>query len=273
MATYAIGDLQGCYNELMQLLEQINFNDQDQLWFTGDLVNRGPGSLQCLRFVKSLGDRAVCVLGNHDLHLLALHNGSGKKANSTLEPILAAPDRDELMHWLQHRPLLHDDKSLGYVMTHAGIPHIWSLKTARNLAAELEAVLQSDRAERFFANMYGNQPDLWQDDLKGPARLRCITNYLTRMRFITTEGRLEFSASGRPEEAPNGFRPWFELPPAKPLKRIQLYGHWAALGHHRNERSISLDTGCVWGNALSALRLDDGQLFSQPCTDHPTPGD
>lgn len=224
-------------------------------------------------FCQSLGARAVCVLGNHDLHLLALHHGIGKKVHPTLAPILAAPDRDELMHWLQRRPLLHDDKTLGYVMTHAGIPHIWSLKTARKLAAELESVLQSDRAERFFANMYGNQPDRWQDDLKGQERLRAITNYLTRMRFITAEGQLEFSASGPPEEAPDGFHPWFELPPAKPLKRIQLHGHWAALGHHRNTHVISLDTGCIWGNSLSALRLEDGILFSQPCPAYQSTGD
>jgi bis(5'-nucleosyl)-tetraphosphatase (symmetrical) len=273
MATYAIGDLQGCHAELMQLLEQIGFNDQDQLWFTGDLVNRGPDSLQCLRFVKNLGERAVSVLGNHDLHLLALHHGGSKKVHPTLAPILQAPDRDELMHWLQQRPLLHDDKALGYVMTHAGIPHIWSLKTARALAAELEQVLRSNQAGAFFAAMYGNKPDLWQDDLKGQARLRAITNYFTRMRFITPQGRLEFTASGSPQDAPKGFMPWFELTPLKPLNRIQLFGHWAALGHHRNERVISLDTGCVWGNALSALRLDDGVLFSHPCSAYQTPGD
>lgn len=265
MATYAIGDLQGCYDELMQLLEQIGFSDQDRLWFTGDLVNRGPASLQCLRFVKSLDERAISVLGNHDLHLLALHHNNSPKVHPTLSPILAAPDRDELLHWLQQRPLLHDDKALGYVMTHAGIPHIWSLKKARSLAAELEAVLRGHHAQRFFSQMYGNQPDLWQDNLKGQARLRAITNYFTRMRFITPEGRLEFNAKGSPDQAPDGFYPWFELTPEKPFKRIQLSGHWAALGYHRNERAISLDTGCVWGNALSALRLEDGVLFSQPC--------
>jgi len=273
MATYAIGDLQGCHDELMQLLAQIDFNDRDRLWFTGDLVNRGPASLQCLRFVKSLGDRAVCVLGNHDLHLLALHHGCARKVHPSLEPILAAPDRDELIHWLQWRPLLHDDKARGYVMTHAGIPHIWSLKTARTLAAELEAVLRSDRAGHFFAAMYGDRPDLWRDELEGGERLRAISNYLTRMRFITPQGRLEFTASGPPEQAPAGFHPWFELPPRKPLNRIQLFGHWAALGHHRDERTISLDTGCVWGNALSALRLEDRRLFSHPCTNHPKPGE
>lgn len=273
MATYALGDLQGCYRELMQLLEQIGFSDSDHLWFTGDLVNRGPDSLECLRFVKRLGARAVTVLGNHDLHLLALHHSGSRKVHPTLTPVFSAPDRDELLHWLQQQPLLHDDKALGYVMTHAGIPHIWSLKTARALAAELEAVLRGEKASRFFDGMYGNQPDLWRDDLKGQERLRAITNYLTRMRFITPQGRLEFSASGAPDNAPAGFFPWFELSPSKPFKRIQLSGHWAALGHHRNERMISLDTGCVWGNALSALRLDDGLLFSQPCTAYQTPGD
>jgi len=273
MATYAIGDLQGCHNELMQLLERIYFNAHDQLWFTGDLVNRGPGSLECLRFVKNLGDRAISVLGNHDLHLLALHHGNNRKVHPTLAPILSAPDRDELMQWLQHRPLLHDDKALGYVMTHAGIPPIWSLKTARRLASELEEVLRGPKARGFFAAMYGNEPDLWSDELKGMDRLRCITNYLTRMRFITSEGRLEFSSNGPPHEAPAGFHPWFELPPAKPLKRVQLFGHWAALGFQRSRHAISLDTGCIWGNSLSAMRLEDGTLFSQPCPAYQSIGD
>ncbi|MBV0934485.1 symmetrical bis(5'-nucleosyl)-tetraphosphatase [Marinobacterium weihaiense] len=270
MATYAIGDIQGCYDELMQLLDRIGFSDEDRLWLTGDLVNRGPRSLDTLRFVRQLGDRACTVLGNHDLHLLALHHGRDRKLNATLAPILQAPDRDELMAWLQSRPLLHDDKALGYVMTHAGIPHIWSLKDARQYAQELEQVLRSDEACDFFTHMYGNHPDRWRDDLRGLDRLRAITNYFTRMRFITRGGTLEFKGNGHPDAAPKGFAPWFEQPRVKPLKRHQLFGHWAAFGFNCLPGITALDSGCVWGNALTALRLEDGSHFSLPCPATPT---
>lgn len=273
MATYAIGDLQGCYAELMQLLEQIGFGNGDQLWLTGDLVNRGPRSLDSLRFVKGLGNAAITVLGNHDLHLLALHHGNSRKPSPTLAPILDAPDRQELMDWLQSRPLLHDDKSLGHVMTHAGIPHIWSLKQACQYAYELEQVLQSEQAGAFFTQMYGNQPDRWHNDLTGPCRLRAITNYFTRMRFIKVDGTLEFKTNGDPSAAPEGFRPWFEQPRSKAMKRHQLFGHWAALGFNQLPGVTALDSGCVWGNALTAVRLEDGSWFSQPCPGNRTPGE
>lgn len=269
MATYAIGDIQGCYEELMQLLNKINFSDDDRLWFAGDLVNRGPKSLEVIRFVKGLGKRASTVLGNHDLHLLAVYYGmaSGKRKD-TLSPILDAPDCDELLHWLQHQPLLVDDKQLGYVMTHAGIPHVWTLKQARSYAAEVEQVLRGTLADEYFSHMYGNQPDTWRDSVKGWERLRLITNYLTRMRFISTAGKLDFSANGGLETQPDGYHPWYEVPREKQIKRTQLFGHWAALGSTGKPGVIALDTGCVWGNCLTALRLEDGELFSCDCPGH-----
>ena len=273
MATYVIGDLQGCYDELLQLLDQIGFNQDDRLWLTGDLVNRGPRSLETLRFVHSLGEQAVTVLGNHDLHLLALAAGVDRKTHPTLEPILQAPDREELLDWLRHQPLLHDDKALGHVMTHAGIPHIWSLKQARALSAELEQVLQGPDCYAFLHQMYGDQPDCWQDDLSGMDRWRAITNYFTRMRFITESGRLEFKGNGAPETAPEGFAPWYRQPRLVPLKRIQLFGHWAALGFHREHQVVALDSGCVWGNTLTAYRLEDACVFTQACQPTKTAGD
>ncbi|WP_188750885.1 symmetrical bis(5'-nucleosyl)-tetraphosphatase [Marinobacterium zhoushanense] len=269
MATYAVGDIQGCYDEFITLLDKIGFNDDDQLWIAGDLVNRGPKSLEVLRFVKRLGSRARCVLGNHDLHLLAIHHGTASgKRKDTLTPVLEAEDRDELMHWLQQQPLLVDDKELGYVMTHAGIPPHWSLKLAKSLAHEVEQVLRSTLANEYFRHMYGNQPDTWQEKLKGWDRLRLITNYFTRMRFLTPSGKLEFSANGGLDTQPEGYFPWYELPRARTLKRTQLFGHWAALGSTGREDVIALDTGCVWGNQLTAVRLEDGQLFSCDCVGH-----
>lgn len=266
MPTYAIGDIQGCYDELMRLLESIDFSDEDQLWFAGDLVNRGPGSLETLRFVKGLGKRARTVLGNHDLHLLAVHHGTAAgKRKDTLTPILNASDRDELLHWLQHQPLLVDDQTLGYTMTHAGIPPLWSLKQAKQLARELEQVLRGPLAHEYFLHMYGNKPDRWRDKEHGWARLRLITNYFTRMRFIKPDGTLDFSANGGPETAPEGYHPWYELPRAKAIKRTIIFGHWAALGELTRPGLAGLDTGCVWGNRLTAMRLEDGALFSEPC--------
>lgn len=266
MATYAIGDLQGCYDELMRLLDRIGYCDSDTLWFAGDLVNRGPGSLQALRFVKALGARGRTVLGNHDLHLLAVHHGtSSSKRKDTLQPILDAPDRDELMHWLASQPLLVDDAARGYVMTHAGIPHIWTLKQARQLAQEVEQVLRGPLAGEYFKHMYGNRPATWRESVSSWDRLRLITNYFTRMRFITPAGQLDFSANGGLETQPRGYYPWYELERIKPIKRTLLFGHWAALGETGRTDVVALDSGCVWGNALTALRLEDGARFSIPC--------
>lgn len=269
MATYAIGDLQGCYNELMRLLERIGYSDSDHLWFAGDLVNRGPDSLRTLRFVKALGSRGRTVLGNHDLHLLAVHQGNASsKRKDTLQPILDAPDREELLHWLLQQPLLVDDKALGYLMVHAGIPHIWSLKQAKRLALEVEEVLRGPLAAEFFNHMYGNRPNRWRESIRGWERLRLITNYFTRMRFIANDGRLDFSANGGLDTCPAGYHPWYALARVQPLKRTLVFGHWAALGDTGRQDMIALDSGCVWGNALTALRLDDGERFSVPCPAH-----
>lgn len=266
MATYAIGDIQGCYREFMQLLEIIEFGDNDQLWLAGDLVNRGPGSLEVLRFVQALGDRAQTVLGNHDLHLLAVHYGMATcRRSDTLMPILEAPDRQELMHWLQQQPLLVDDKARGYVMTHAGIPHLWTLKQAKRYAGEVEQVLRSTLAREYFQHMYGNHPAIWREALEGWDRLRLITNYLTRMRFVRKDGKLDFSAKGGLDTQPEGHRPWYDQPRAKRIKRHQLFGHWAALGETDRDDVLALDTGCIWGNSLTALRLEDGARFSCDC--------
>lgn len=266
MATYAIGDVQGCYQELMALLDKIAFSGNDQLWFCGDLVNRGPQSLETLRFIRSLGSQAVCVLGNHDLHLLAVHHGavSGKKKD-TLNGILCAPDRQELMHWLQQQPLLHTDPQLNFTLVHAGIPPCWSLKTAQQLAKEVEYILTSPQARDFFSNMYGNQPVRWTRQLEGWERLRVITNYFTRMRFCMADSALEFTAKGGLETQPEGFLPWFAHPQRKTRNERILFGHWAALsGKVEQENLFALDTGCIWGLELTALKLEDQTRISVP---------
>ncbi|MFP8965613.1 symmetrical bis(5'-nucleosyl)-tetraphosphatase [Pokkaliibacter sp. CJK22405] len=264
MARYVIGDIQGCYDEFRTLLDVIHFSDSDQLWIAGDLVNRGPDSLNTLRFVKSLGDQAISVLGNHDLHLLAIAHGHGTfKRGDTLEAIFAAEDRDELLHWLQHRPLLHRDGR--QVLVHAGLPPIWSAADAEMYAREVEEVLRGDDAPTYFAHMYGNQPDRWQDDLEGAERWRVITNYLTRMRFVTPNGRLEFKSKSSMDEPPEGFLPWFLYKNPEWSGSYIYFGHWAALlGQTGMHDVFALDTGCVWGNTLTALRLDDQRLFSVP---------
>jgi bis(5'-nucleosyl)-tetraphosphatase (symmetrical) len=261
MATYAIGDVQGCFDELEGLLRTIGFRErEDRLWFVGDLVNRGPKSLEVLRFVRGLGDRAVVVLGNHDLHLVTQHEGIERpRKDDTLADILRAPDRKALVDWLRTRPLMHVEH--GWAMVHAGLPPGWSIEKAQGLAREAEQALQSKNYGEFLANMYGSTPDQWSDALSGWDRLRVIVNALTRMRFCTAEGRMEFRAKG--EQAPPGYQPWFELRPAdeKPI----VFGHWSALGLRLRPKLAAIDTGCVWGGSLSALRLEDRKLFQLPC--------
>ncbi len=264
MATYAIGDIQGCLDELQTLLDHVAFAADDQLWLTGDLVNRGPHSLDTLRFVRGLGDQARVVLGNHDLHLLALAWQNGRQSSKdTLDAILQAPDREELLDWLLHRPLLHHDAGLKFTMVHAGIPPTWKLKQAKRYAREVEAVLRSDQAGGYFAHMYGNRPDVWSPDLKGWQRLRCITNYFTRMRFCDPQGLLEFNSKCGPESPPAGFAPWYSHPQRLTRNKRILFGHWASLqGNADSDNVYALDTGCVWGGPLTALRLEDLQRFS-----------
>jgi len=257
MAIYAVGDVQGCYDALARLLEKLRFEPgRDRLWLVGDLVNRGPQSLETLRFVRGLGDSAVTVLGNHDLWLLALGAGQTGGRGHTLDTVLSAPDAPELLAWLRHRPLLHHDSELGFVLVHAGIPPCWSLAQARARATELEDVLRGDQSGAFLARMRGDTPSAWSEELAGWERLRFIGNAFTRMRYCTADGALDFTANGPPGRQPAGLHPWFELPaPERSGARI-VFGHWAALGRYAGGGVYGLDSGCVWGGELSALRLD-----------------
>lgn len=266
MATYAIGDIQGCYDELISLLEEVSFSPQDQLWIAGDLVNRGPQSLETLRHLKAIQGQVKIVLGNHDLHLLAIHYGAtGPKRSDTFHDILDAPDRDELMQWLLHQPLVVHDKALNYTMVHAGIPPQWGVKKALKRAAEVEQVLQSTLAREFFNHMYGNKPDHWSGSLEGWDRLRAITNYFTRMRFCDADGRLDFSVKGGLKKQPEGFLPWYKHHGKALHKGRVIFGHWAALeGKADHESVFALDTGCVWGGTLTAMRLEDQKMFLVP---------
>ncbi|MEP3350720.1 MAG: symmetrical bis(5'-nucleosyl)-tetraphosphatase [Marinomonas sp.] len=269
MATYAIGDIQGCLPQLVQLLEQINYQaEEDRLWFAGDLINRGPASLETLRFIKSLGDSAKVVLGNHDLHLLAVAHGHGDlKRKDTLAEVLMASDRDELMNWLRNQPLCHYDPQLNTIMTHAGIPPCWNLDKTLSLAAEVEEKLKSDTVDDFFAAMYGNTPRKWSDDLTGMDRLRAITNYLTRMRFCDENSKLDLKSKEGINTAVKGYAPWFNYPTQLPENCHIVFGHWAAIEGITHQDNIhALDTGCVWGGSLTALRLEDRQRFSTSCS-------
>lgn len=268
MAIYAIGDVQGCFDELQALLKQIDFHPgRDHLWFTGDLVNRGPKSLQVLRFVKGLASDAVTVLGNHDLHLLAVAEGRERyRYNDTFDDVLNAPDSDELLDWLRHRPLLHHDPRLGYTLVHAGLPPQWDLAQAEACAAEVEVVLRGQRYGEYFEHMYGNQPELWSDDLTGWERLRFITNYFTRLRYCDKDGRLALEEKGAPGSQTDGYLPWFAAPGRRSAGLKIIFGHWSTLGEHTDPGIYPLDTGCVWGGSLTALRLDgEPRWYRLPC--------
>ncbi|TDR52537.1 bis(5'nucleosyl)-tetraphosphatase ApaH [Halomonas ventosae] len=270
MTTYAIGDLQGCHDEFIALLEQLDFDPRrDRLWLAGDLVNRGPESLACLREVMALGESTTTVLGNHDLHLLAVARGGAREnRKDTLSAILSAPDRERLLDWLQSRPLLvrRGSGSQGdTVMTHAGLLPQWSVEQAAALAGEAESRLASERAGAFLERMYGNAPACWRDDLDGIDRLRMIINVFTRMRFIDAGGCLDFAAKEGLDSAPAGFAPWFQFP--RDDDPWLLFGHWAALQGETpasRVRAEALDTGCVWGSRLTALDLESGRRTSVP---------
>jgi bis(5'-nucleosyl)-tetraphosphatase (symmetrical) len=258
MAVYAIGDVQGCYPALMKLLAQIGFDsDRDRLWFTGDLVNRGPLSLEVLRFVKGLGERAECVLGNHDLHLLAVGAGAARlKKRDTLDDILQATDRNELLHWLRMRPLLHHDDDLGYTLIHAGLLPFWNFADAQRLAHEAETVLRGDKVDEFFHHMYGDLPDHWNENLRGVDRLRVIINAFTRLRYCDLEGNMDLRPKGPPGSQPPDLMPWFQVPGRRSQEFKIIFGHWSALGLWNGNGVIGLDSGCLWGRSLSAVRLD-----------------
>ncbi len=263
MSTYAIGDIQGCYFELKALLSQLAFDPRvDRLWFVGDLVNRGPDSLDVLRFVRDLGEAALVVLGNHDLHLLALAAGNTRHARkNTLDAVLKAPDRDELLHWLRHRPLLHHDPAKGLTLIHGGLPPQWDLAEARACADELERALRGDHYQDYLLAMYGNQPDRWSPDLRGMERLRFITNCLTRLRFCASDGTLALKEKGEIGRQAAGLIPWFRVAGRKTRHDRIIFGHWSTLGYHEEENIWAIDSGCLWGGALTALRLD-----TQPMT-------
>ena len=275
MSTYAIGDLQGCFTPLQQLLAKINFNPaQDKIWFVGDLVNRGPDSLQVLRFVRSLGDRAVTVLGNHDLHLLAVAYEK-KKAHrkDTLQDLLQAEDASELLEWLRHCPLLHRDTQLGFTMIHAGLAPEWTMEEAQLRAREVEDVLRSPQIENFLAKMYGNEPARWSPDLAGWDRIRFIANCFTRLRYADEQGNLALQEKGDVGSQPAGFLPWFQLSSRLSKNETIVFGHWSTLGEIAYENIFALDTGCLWGGKLTALRLEDRKLFQIDCEQHSDPMD
>ncbi len=266
MTDYAIGDIQGCYERLRDVLAKVDFSpSRDRLWVAGDLINRGPSSLATLRYIESLGDSAVVVLGNHDLHLLAVALGGHRaRRKDTLTDILEAPDLDRLVAWLRQQNLCVHDPVRNLVMTHAGLPHIWSVSDAAAHAREVEAVIRGDSAEEYFTHMYGNQPECWSDNLRGMDRWRIITNYFTRMRFIAADGTLELSAKEAVDTAPDGFKPWFHFPRDDNVRVV--FGHWAALeGKTGSDRFMGLDTGCVWGGALTMMNLDSGEKIHCEC--------
>ena len=276
MANYVIGDLQGCFDEFMALLKKVAFApDKDTLWLLGDLVNRGPKSLQTLRYVMGLGESARTVLGNHDLHFLAVYYGGHEtKRSDTLDELLSAADVDEIASWLRSQPLLQEQQELGWLMVHAGVPPLWTLEETRLRAQEAQRFYAGSGGAEFFAGMYGNVPARWSDDLAGLARMRCIVNYLTRMRLVARDGTLDFDLKGAPSVLPEGFLPWFSQDRPEALGVRVAFGHWAALEGQTDDLEYitdeaipqvpqlevaALDTGCVWGRELTALCLESGK--------------
>jgi bis(5'-nucleosyl)-tetraphosphatase (symmetrical) len=271
MPTYVVGDLQGCLDPLLSLLQDVEFcPKKDNLWLVGDLVNRGPQSLETLRYLYSIRDCVTSVLGNHDLHLIAIYYGKKKHSNSdTLMDIVNADDGKELIDWLRSMPLFYWNENQQYGLVHAGVHPQWSLQEALNHSKEVEKVIQNDIAiEEYLDNMYGNSPDQWHNDLGGYTRLRVITNYFTRMRFCNSKGKLQFSEKGDPHNAPDGFEPWFQHYLKNPNSVRLLFGHWAALdGNTGSDKIIGLDTGYVWGQHMTMRRLEDGAMFTCSYTD------
>jgi bis(5'-nucleosyl)-tetraphosphatase (symmetrical) len=268
MTTYVIGDVHACFRELENLLVKIAFDPKhDTLWFTGDLVNRGAYPVETLEFVKSLREKAVCVLGNHDLSLLAAAYNKipSPKYARDFAKVLNYKHKDELLYWILHLPLMHYDMKFNALLVHAGLPPQWDLTTALALAKEVELVLKSRQAEELFDNMYGDTPDTWDINLSGWERLRYIINCYTRMRFCDEHGKLEFSSKTELKDCPAGFKAWFQLDNRKTSAIDVYFGHWASLlGKTGYSNVIAIDTGCAWGNTLSAISLEDKQIFSVP---------
>jgi bis(5'-nucleosyl)-tetraphosphatase (symmetrical) len=266
LATYAIGDIQGCFASFLALLERCAFDPaHDRLWLVGDLVNRGPRSLETLRFVRDLGTSAVTVLGNHDLYLLMLAEGFGKRGkDDTLDEILTASDCDELLDWLRQQPLCHVEG--GFCLVHAGLLPQWTAVEARRLATEVEQALRAPSYREFMANMWGSEPAFWSDDLEGWSRLRVIVNAMTRMRFCSPEGVMEFRTKGELADAPAGYMPWFQVPGRRSADAVLVTGHWSALGLKIEPNLLALDSGCLWGRHLTAVRLEDRAVFQVDCS-------
>ena len=271
MSTYAIGDIQGCYSELQNLLNEINFDERkDELWFTGDLVNKGPKSLQTLRFIKALGVNAKITLGNHDLHLLAVaKNIRPLLKKDTIQEILAADDVEELIDWLKSRPLLITDDNLNFTMVHAGLPPQWSLENAKEFAKECELILQSEKINKLLAEMYGDTPNIWSDSLQDYAKQRFIINCFTRIRFCNSDGMLDFDTKVAPGKQNTSLIPWYSLPNRKTKDNKIIFGHWSTvhIGNEKNFKQYNvypIDTGCLWGGRLTAMRLEDEKIFSVP---------
>ena len=270
MALYAVGDIQGCLSELDTLLKQIDFSSADRIIFLGDLINRGPDSLGVLRLIKSLGDQAIIVLGNHDLHFLAiLFGGHPETKSDTLTELIEARDAKDLGHWLRTQPLIHYEDSFDAVMVHAGVPFFWSTQKALSLAEEVHRIIAGTEQEEgldykiFFNQMYGNHPNYWEESLTGMDRYRAITNYFTRMRFLDFEGRMDFSYKGANASAPDSLKPWYSFCQEENQTRKVLFGHWASLnGVTGSEEFIALDTGCVWGRYLTAYCIETKEFFS-----------
>lgn len=265
MATYAIGDLQGCFTAFQRLIDLIHFDPaQDKLWLVGDIVNRGPDSLSILRTIKQAGDAIIMVLGNHDLHLLMVAAGIAKSHPSdTIQAILDASDREELLNWLRHQKLFHIEGN--YAMVHAGLLPSWSILQAEKLAHEVESALRQDNYQELFAQLYGNEPNYWQDEWTGYERLRVIINAMTRMRICTPEGMMNCAFKGNIQSIPSGYLPWFSIPQRVSQKNTIICGHWSALGLVITDNLIALDSGCVWGGQLTAIRLEDREVFQLHC--------
>lgn len=272
MAIYAIGDVQGCFASLQQLLAQIRFKpDRDRLWFVGDLVNRGPDSLGVLRYVKGLGPTAVTVLGNHDLFLLAAASGiATPRPMDTIQPILTAPDRDELLSWLRCQPLLYREGP--FAMVHAGLLPQWTIEQAETLAREVEPVLRGPNYHDLLRASFASPSAQWSDVLTGLPRLASLAHVFTRLRTCTVAGRMNKSYNGPPDRAPAGFLPWFQVPTRRSSDTTIVCGHWAALGLHLSDTVLALDSGCVWGRELTAVRLEDRMVFQVPCNSEDCPG-
>jgi bis(5'-nucleosyl)-tetraphosphatase (symmetrical) len=252
---YLVGDLQGCCQPLARLLQTVDFSpSRDQLYVLGDLVNRGPDSLGVLRQLRALEGAATCLLGNHDLHLLAVAHGVRKPHRSdTLDPILHAPDRDEWLGWLrQQRLAMH---AHGWLMVHAGVVPQWDAQQTMALAGEVEGMLRGPDLAEFLPQMYGNEPARWDDALQGVARWRCVVNSLTRLRFCATDGTMEFATKDGAGESPEGYMPWFDVPGRRTAGTPVAFGHWSTLGLINRPDLLALDTGCVWGGQLTAARL------------------